>query len=26
MRAETVYGTLGLKIWIYKGDIYKKSK
>ena len=26
MRAETVYGTLGLKVWIYKGDIYKKSK
>lgn len=25
-RAETVYGTLGLKVWIYKGDIYKKSK
>jgi len=23
MRAETVYGTLGLKVWIYKGDIYK---
>ncbi len=26
IRAETVYGTIGLKIWIYKGDIYKKSK
>ena len=26
IRAETVYGTLWLKIWIYKGDIYKKSK
>lgn len=26
MRAETVYGTIGLKVWIYKGDIYKKSK
>ena len=26
MRAETVYGTLWLKIWIYKWDIYKKSK
>ncbi len=26
MRAETVYGTLGLKVWIYKWDIYKKSK
>ncbi|MFK7779826.1 MAG: 30S ribosomal protein S3 [Candidatus Gracilibacteria bacterium] len=24
VRAETVYGTIGLKIWIYKGDIYKK--
>jgi small subunit ribosomal protein S3 len=24
VRAETVYGTLGLKVWIYKGDIYKK--
>ncbi|MDD3145271.1 MAG: 30S ribosomal protein S3 [Candidatus Gracilibacteria bacterium] len=23
-RAETVYGTIGLKVWIYKGDIYKK--
>ncbi|MCH2188536.1 30S ribosomal protein S3 [Candidatus Gracilibacteria bacterium] len=23
MRAETVYGTIGLKVWIYKGDIYK---
>lgn len=22
-RAETMYGTLGLKVWIYKGDIYK---
>jgi len=26
MRAETVYGTIGLKVWIYKGDIYKKAK
>ena len=25
-RAETVYGTIGLKIWIYKGDVYKKNK
>lgn len=25
-RAETVYGTVWLKIWIYKWDIYKKSK
>ncbi|MDQ7010139.1 MAG: 30S ribosomal protein S3 [Candidatus Gracilibacteria bacterium] len=24
VRAETVYGTLGLKVWIYKGDVYKK--
>ncbi len=24
VRAETVYGTIGLKVWIYKGDIYKK--
>ena len=23
MRAETVYGTIGLKVWIYKGNIYK---
>jgi small subunit ribosomal protein S3 len=23
-RAETVYGTIGIKVWIYKGDIYKK--
>ena len=26
IRAETVYGTIGLKVWIYKGDIYKKAK
>jgi ribosomal protein S3 len=26
MRAETVYGTIGLKVWIYKWDIYKKNK
>lgn len=25
-RAETIYGTIGLKVWIYKGDVYKKSK
>jgi len=24
-RAETVYGTLGLKVWIYKGDVFKKK-
>ena len=23
-RAETVYWTIGLKVWIYKGDIFKK--
>ena len=23
-RAETVYGTIGLKVWIYKWDIFKK--
>jgi small subunit ribosomal protein S3 len=23
-RAETVYGTVGIKVWIYKGDILKK--
>jgi small subunit ribosomal protein S3 len=23
-RAETVYWTLGLKVWIYKWDIFKK--
>ncbi|MDD4151063.1 MAG: 30S ribosomal protein S3 [Candidatus Gracilibacteria bacterium] len=22
-RAETVYGTIGIKVWIYKGDIFK---
>lgn len=25
-RAETIYGTIGIKVWIYKGDVYKKSK
>ncbi|MDD3646603.1 MAG: 30S ribosomal protein S3 [Candidatus Gracilibacteria bacterium] len=25
IRAETIYGTIGLKVWIYKGDIYKKK-
>ncbi|MDA7494817.1 30S ribosomal protein S3 [Candidatus Gracilibacteria bacterium] len=24
VRAETVYGTIGLKVWIYKGDVFKK--
>lgn len=23
-RAETMYGTIGIKVWIYKGDIFKK--
>jgi small subunit ribosomal protein S3 len=23
-RAETVYWTIGLKVWIYKGDVFKK--
>lgn len=26
VRAETIYGTIGIKVWIYKGDIYKKNK
>ena len=26
IRAETVYGTIGLKVWIYKGDVFKKTK
>lgn len=26
IRAETIYGTIWIKVWIYKGDIYKKSK
>lgn len=25
VRAETVYGTIGIKVWIYKGDIFKKK-
>ena len=25
-RAETIYGTIGIKVWIYKGDVFKKSK
>lgn len=24
-RAETVYGTIWLKVWVYKGDIFKKK-
>ncbi|MBQ2349817.1 MAG: 30S ribosomal protein S3 [Cytophagales bacterium] len=23
---ETVYGTLGLKVWVYKGEVYKNSQ
>lgn len=23
-RANTVYGVIGIKVWVYKGDIYKK--
>jgi small subunit ribosomal protein S3 len=23
-RAETLAGTVGIKVWIYKGDIFKK--
>lgn len=23
-RAETIYGTIGIKVWIYKWDIFKK--
>ncbi len=26
VRAETVYGTIGLKVWIYKWDVFKKTK
>ncbi len=25
IRAETIYGTIGLKVWIYKWDIFKKN-
>ena len=25
VRAETIYGTIGLKVWIYKWDIFKKK-
>lgn len=24
-RAETVYGTIGVKVWIYKGQVFKKK-
>jgi small subunit ribosomal protein S3 len=24
-RGETVYGTLGIKVWIYKGQVFKKQ-
>jgi small subunit ribosomal protein S3 len=23
-RAETVAGTVGIKVWVYKGDVFKK--
>ena len=26
IRAETVYGTIGLKVWIYKGDKFEDKK
>ena len=26
VHARTTYGTIGVKVWIYKGDIFKKSK
>ena len=26
VRAETIYGTIGVKVWIYKGDVYKDKK
>ncbi len=26
VRAETVYGTIWIKVWIYKGDIFKTKK
>ena len=25
-RAETMYGSVGLKVWIYKGEVHKKDK
>lgn len=25
VRAETVYGTIGVKVWIYKGQVFKKQ-
>lgn len=25
LHAKTTYGTIGVKVWIYKGDIYKKK-
>ncbi len=25
VRAETIYGTIGLKVWIYKWDVFKKK-
>lgn len=26
VRAETIYGTIGIKVWIYKGDVFKNKK
>lgn len=26
LHAKTTYGTIGVKVWIYKGDIFKKKK
>ncbi len=26
VHAKTAYGTIGIKVWIYKGDIFKKNK
>ena len=24
MHAKTAYGTIGVKVWVYKGDVFKK--
>ena len=26
VHAKTTYGTIGIKVWIYKGDVFKKNK
>lgn len=26
MEAQTTYGVIGIKVWIYKGDVYEKEK